>query len=166
MHKSKAFTIYEFVLVIVLVSILFAVTAPLMLEIAASWQGAQNTNEMTASAQIAMDRMIREIRLINSNTSVNTASASSFQFVDVNNNTITYNVNNNHLIRTVGGVANQLADNVTNLTFTYYNSSGSTIASATVSPSATNIVRIVIDLTLTLGTTITIESGVSPRSLQ
>ncbi len=165
--EHSAFTLVELIMVIVLTGILFAVTAPLMLEIAKNWQLARSRNDLCESAKVAMDRMIREIRNINDNTSVITANGSTFKFVDVNSNTITFNLSSGHLIRTQGASANQLADNVTALSFTYYNSSESVIATPVVNPSATDITRVVIDITSSVGgTSLSFESGVSPRSLQ
>ena len=166
MRKVAAFTIYELVIVIVLVGIIFAVTAPLMLEVGRGWQLAQSRNELCSSAIVAMDRMIREIRQINNNTSVITANSSTFKFIDLNNNTITFNVSGGHLMRTVGAVSNQLADNVSALSFTYYNTNEAVIAIPQVSPASTDITRIVVDLTLSAQTSLSCESGVSPRSLQ
>ena len=110
--------------------------------------------------------MIREIRQINNNTSVITANSSTFKFIDLNNNTITFNVSGGHLMRTVGAVSNQLADNVSALSFTYYNTNEAVIAIPQVSPASTDITRIVVDLTLSAQTSLSCESGVSPRSLQ
>jgi type II secretory pathway pseudopilin PulG len=165
LKKISAFSIIELVMVIVLVSIIFAVTAPLMLAIGSGWQLAQARNELSASAMVAMDRMMREIRQVKNNTSVITAGSSSFSFVENNSNTVTYNVSGGHLMRTVGATANQLADYVSALSFTYYNAAGSVIAVPVVSPSATDITRIVIDLTFLSGTSLSFESGVSPRNL-
>jgi type II secretory pathway pseudopilin PulG len=165
LRKNSAFSIIELVMVIVLVSIIFAVTAPLMLSIASGWQLAQARNELSASAMVAMDRMIREIRQLKNNTSVITANSSTFSFVEINSNTVTYNVSGGHLMRTVGATASQLADYVSVLTFTYYNAAGTVITTPLVSPSATNITRMVIDLTFLSGTSLSFESGVSPRNL-
>lgn len=166
MRKNSAFSLIELVMVIVLVSIIFAVTAPLMLAIGSGWQLAQVRNELSASAMVAMDRMIREIRQVSNTTSVITASSSSFSFVEINGNTVTYNVSGGHLMRTVGATASQLADYVSALSFTYYNAAGTVIAVPLVSPSVTNITRIVIDLAFLSGTSLSLESGVSPRNLQ
>ncbi|MEI8012419.1 MAG: type II secretion system protein [Candidatus Omnitrophota bacterium] len=166
MKKNTAFTLIELVMVIVLVGIIFGVTAPLMLEVGRNWQLAQGRNELCESAKVAMDRMVREIRQVKDKTSVITATAVTFKFIDVDNNTITFSTASGHLMRTVGTTANQLADNVTAVSFTYYNASESVIASPSVNPSATNIARIVIGLTLSSGSSLSLESGVVPRSLQ
>jgi Tfp pilus assembly protein FimT len=166
-RRNGAFTLYELIMVIVLVSIIFAVTAPLMLEIGRSWQLAQNRNELSESSKVGMNRMVREIRQILNATSVITANSTTFKFTDINSNIITYNVSGGHLMRILGATSNQLADNVTALLFTYYDTTEAVIATPIVNPSSTNITRIVIDLTFSVGgTSLSFESGVSPRSLQ
>lgn len=166
-RNRPGFSLIELVIGIVVVGIIAGVTVPLFSEVIKSWVLSVQLNDMCESARVAMDRMDREIRQINSVTGVLTANSANFQFVDANSNTITFNLSSGHLIRAVGGSSNQLADNVTSLAFTYYNSAGAVIATPVVSPSNTNIKRIVIDLTFTNGATqLNFESGVSPRRLQ
>ena len=92
---------------------------------------------------------MREIRTIRNSTSVTTASAAQLRFIDTNNTDITYSLSSTNLNRTANGTANLLAENVSSLAFTYYDSSGTVIPVPTVSPSATNIRRVRVSLTLT-----------------
>ncbi|MEI8350179.1 MAG: prepilin-type N-terminal cleavage/methylation domain-containing protein [Candidatus Omnitrophota bacterium] len=161
------FTLLEIIIVVVLLGITFAVTAPLMFAVVDGWRLAVDRNTMSESANLAMDKMIREMRQIKSKASVITASGSTFRFIDINDNDITFNLSSGHLMRTIGATSNQLADNVSSLSFTYYNSAGAQIATPQVNPSDTDIKRVVIDLTFSLGgTQLALKSGVSPRRLQ
>lgn len=160
--SAAGYTIFELVMVIVLVGIIFAVTAPLMIEVGRSWQIASKRNSMSEDAMVAMDRMAREIRQIKNTASVLAATGSVFQFIDVNNNNITFSLSGNYLMRNV----NQLAGNVTALTFTYYDAVGALIPAPVLSP-VTNIKSVVINLIFSLGgTSLNLESGVFPRRLQ
>jgi type II secretory pathway pseudopilin PulG len=162
----STFTLIEFIIVIALLGITFAVTAPLMVAVVDAWHLATRRNDISESAKVAMDRMLREIRQIKSTTSVITANSSTFRFIDVNDNDITFNLSSGHLVRTVGATSNQLADNVSSLSFTYYNAGGSQVSTPQVSPNSTNISRIVIDLTFSFsGTQLALESAVNPRRL-
>jgi len=172
------YTLIELVMVIILVGIMFLVTAPLMVEISRGWQIATIRTDMSESGMVAMDRMAREIRQVRDNVSVVTASASTFRFIDLNNNDITFSLSGNNLVRTVTaagiGVPNTLAANVSSLGFTYYNDAYTTVlTSASVPPisyglgTATNIKSIVVGLTfLNSGTTLSLQDGVYPRRLQ
>jgi len=159
---GAGYTLFELVMVIVLVGIIFSVTAPLMIEVGRSWQIASKRNNMSESAMVALDRMVREIRQIKDTASVLAASSSVFQFIDANSNNITFNLSGNYLMRN----SNQLAANVSALSFTYYDAAGAVIATPTVGAS-TNIKSIVVDISFSLGgTTLNLESGVAPRRLQ
>jgi hypothetical protein len=70
-----------------------------------------------------------------------------------------------NLNRTENGTANLLAESVSALSFTYYNSSDTAIPSPTVSPSATDIRRVRINLTLTKnGENVYLQSDASPKN--
>lgn len=160
-RSRSGYTIFELIMVVVLVGIIFSVTAPLMIEVGRGWQLASNRNKMSEGAMVALDRIAREIRQIRDTTSVLTATGSVFQFIDVNNNNITFSRSGNYLMRN----SDQLAANVTALTFTYYD--GAPILTPTVNPLVTNIKSIVINLTFSLGgTSLNLESTVFPRRLQ
>ena len=161
-HYRTGYTIFELVMVIVLVGIIFAVTAPLMIEVGRSWQIASGRNTMSESAMVALDRVTREIRNISDSASVITATGNSFQFIDVNNNNIAFSLSGSYLMRN----SNQLASNVSALSFTYYDSAGALIATPTVGAS-TNIKSVVVDMSFFVGgTSLNLESGIYPRRLQ
>jgi len=166
-RRSAGFTLLELVMVIVLLGIIAGASVPLMFEIVNGWQLSVTRNEMSESAKIGMDRMIREMRQISNRSGVITANSSVFQFIDVNGSDITFNLSGSNLMRTIGEVSNQLADNVAQLNFSYYDNEDSLIAVPRVNPQDTDIRRIVVDLVFSsAGTQLNIESGVSPRRLQ
>lgn len=136
------YTIFELVMVIALVGVIFFVTAPLMIEVGRSWQVAKVRNSMSENAMVAMDRVVREIRNCASVGSPSSNPSQSISINDINNNTITFSLSGNYLMRN----ANRLADNVSALSFTY-------------SPSS-----IVVSMTFSLsGTSLNLVSEVYPR---
>jgi len=169
-HRNKqvsGFSLIELIMIVVLLGIISGVTIPLIFEVVNGWQLSVVRNDLSESAKIGMDRMIREIRQINGRDGVMSATAASFQFTDLNGNNITFYLSSGHLMRTVDGASNQLADNLNQLNFTYYDAGGSVIAIPQVSPQSTDIRMIVIDLSFSYaGAQLNIESGVSPRRLQ
>lgn len=176
-NPRSGYTLFELIMVVILVGIMFLATAPLMVEISRGWQLATIRTDMSESAVVAMDRIGREIRQIRDNASIVTASASTFRFVDLSNNDITFSLSGGNLVRTINGVSNQLANNVSSLTFTYYNDKYTTALTPTSVPpiscsanclgTATNIKSIVVNFTLTSGgTNLALQDGVFPRRLQ
>lgn len=158
MSKRRAFSLIEFVMVIVIIGILVAIGVPLLMEAADAWLLQSQRKEMSESAKIAIDRMVREIRRA---TSITTAQAATLQFTDIDSQNITFTRSGATLQRTLAGTTNNLADNATSLTFAYYDASGNPTAVLA------DIRRIQINLSFSLGgTQISLQSQVSPRRLQ
>ena len=112
-----------------------------------------------------MDRMTREIRTVRDDASVATASSGQFRFIDAGDKDITYSLSSTNLNRTENGTANLLAENVSSIAFTYYDAGGTAIPAPTVSPSATDIRRVRINLTLTKnGEDVYLQSDSSPKN--
>ncbi len=169
---KKSVTFIELIMAIVLLAIIAGIGVPLLLAANEAWVLAIQRNEMSEVARVALDRIIREIRMTNNTTSVLTANGTTFSFIaqdidgDSSTDTITFGRSGTTLRRNLGGTVNDLAEDVSALAFTYYDSSGSVIATPAVSPSATDIRRVKVSLTFSLGATqLNIESQVSPRML-
>lgn len=166
MKQKCGFTIIEFIVTVLIIGIIAGVGAPLIAEIADGWLLQTRRKEMSESARIAMERMIRETRRIANTTSVITANSGTLQFIDIDNHDITFDVLTNTLRRTADGTAVDLADNIDSLSFIYYNASGATITTPLVSPDTTNIKRIEITVTFSLGgTQLSVQSQAAPRRL-
>ena len=155
----------ELVIVITIVGIVSVIIGSMLLGVVKAWTFKINRNDILWDGRLAMDRMTREIRTIKNSTSVTTASAAQFRFTDAGNKDITYSLSSTNLNRTENGTANLLAENVSSLAFTYYDANGNTIATPIVSPSATNIRRVRINLTLTKnGQNVYLQSDASTKN--
>lgn len=167
MRNEKGFSLIEYMMVVVIMGVIIAIGAPLVFEATDAWLLQSKRKEMSESAKIAMDRMAREIRRIQSRTSVATANSSSFRFTDIDGRDITFDTSSATLRRTENSAVNTLADNVNSFSLIYYDANGATIATPSVSPNKTNIRRIEINLTFSFGgTQLSFQSQVSPRRLQ
>jgi len=165
MEKNKGFTLVELMIVIVIVGIAASIIGFMLLGVIDAWTFKLNRADLLWDGRVSINRMTREIRTVKTSTSVTTASTAQFRFTDVGNKDITYSLSSTNLNRTENGTANLLAENVSALAFTYYNSSGTAIPSPTVSPSATDIRRVRINLTLTKnGQNVYLQSDVSTRN--
>ncbi len=165
---QRAFTLVELIMVIVIVGILVGVLSQYTKTVIKLWRLTSFRNETVSQARLGLSRMAREMRQLLNNTSVITANASTFQFIDVNGNTIQFSGSaNGPLNRTLGETANVLVSTIASASiFTYYDSAGNTIATPTVSPSATNIKWIKVTLQVQAGTqTNTLFIQVYPRIL-
>ncbi len=162
LNRRDAFTLIEFIMVIVLLSIIAGIGLPLLAEISQAWVLDKQKDEIAQSARLAVDRMIREIRRAEI---ITVADADSLEFTDIDSTSITFDISSAALRRRQGALANLLAENVASLDFTYYDDSGSEIAVPVADPSL--IRRIELNMSFSLGDALfNIRSQVSPRRLQ
>lgn len=109
------FSLVELVLVIAIIGVVFAIGGFLLIEgFKASYTG-MDTLRANWQSQIALGRMERELRLIRDAGSLTINVPNQITFKD-NNETITYQLNNNILMRN----NKPLADGIGTLEFTYY----------------------------------------------
>ena len=151
-NSKKGFTLVEAVIVIVLVGILAAVGVPLTVELVDSFDFSLYRRDLSDSGKVALARMEREIRRLRNRTSVITANAGTYRFVDVGNRTIQFALNGTNLERYDGTNIDVLANNATSLTFAYFDGNLTAIPAPLVNPSATNIKFVQINITVSLNT--------------
>jgi len=153
------------VVVIMIIGITASIIGAMLLGTVNAWTFKFNRNDILWDGRLALDRITREIRTVKDSTSVTTASAAQFRFTDTANKDITYSLSSTNLNRTENGTANLLAESVSAMSFTYYNAAGIAIPSPAVSPSATNIRRVRINLTLTKnGQNVYLQSDASTKN--
>ena len=140
MNTSKGFTLVELVLVIALMGILAAVLGPALERAVRQYDLISSRKQTLAQARAAMDRMVKEIRLIQSSADVTDVSSStSFQFQYPHGTAITYDLNSTNLRRNTVTLASPLSA----LTFSYFDSAGSATSVAA------NVRRVQILFTIT-----------------
>jgi prepilin-type N-terminal cleavage/methylation domain-containing protein len=170
MRNERGVTLIEMILSIILIGVIGVVASNVFLYSTRSVLTGNNVREATQVNRLAMDRMVREIRNVADNTRVLTANATTFEFLNVDGNTIKFQLTVTDLNRVFTvppnpAVTDLLAANVSALTFTYLSTTGATIAVPAVSPTATNIWWVQIALTVGTGTdTAQFRSRVHPRS--
>jgi len=166
--NKKSFTLAEIVISMVVISVLGSIGVTAALEGVDAWMGIAQRKELIADGRFGAERILREIRMVRNTTSVIAATQTSFRFVDTNNKDITFSFNSGLISRAeVGTGTNGLLGNVASFTFTYYDTNNLEIASPILSPSATNIKRVKVSLSLskTAGQAVYLESSVKPRNL-
>jgi len=167
-HKSAGFSLIEFVVSMVILSVISIGVMLFTNPIIDLWSYQKFQQNQAAETRLALMRMCREMNQLKDKTSVIQADSSTFKFTDTGNQTITYFLDSGSLKRTTGtlGQGKVLAKDITGLTFTYYGSNSAAIASPVVSPSDTDLRRIEILLTVTSGgRTDTMRSQAFPRNV-
>lgn len=165
MHK-KGFTLIELIIVITILGIAGGVVGYILMGTVDAWTFKANRNDILCDGRLAMNRMVREIREIKDRSNVSKAKSSEFRFINASDVDIKYKLDRDGLLnRTENGTENLLAEYVSDLTFTYFDSGGATINNPDTSPDATDIRRIRINLTLTKnGENVYLQSDSVPRN--
>ena len=161
--KNTGFTLIELMVAMVIGMIVFASVATTFISQTRAYTAQEQINEMEQNARGALDIMSREIKMAGykpnggSVTGVVSYSSSSLTIqADLNGNgsvstsgsdneqiTYTYDSANKQITRQVGtATAATLAENISSFAFTYYQSSGTTLAT-----SSSDIRRIKIAIT-------------------
>ena len=124
MDKSRGFTMFELVLVIVLIGIIGAMSSRPLIQGFYLYTTGKDINIIDWQANYALEHMTREIRSIAKPTNITIATASQLRFVNSTNTTLTYNITSGTLMEG----ANSLASNATGLVFTYFDRTGAVTA--------------------------------------
>lgn len=159
MKKNKGFTLVELVIVITIIGISASILGFMLLGTVKAWTFKLNRNDILWDGRLSLDRMTREIRTIKDTASITTAASSQFRFIDAGNKDITYSLSSTNLNRTENAATNLLAENVSSLAFTYYDTAG------VVTGVLANIRRVRINLTLTKnGQNVYLQSDASTKN--
>jgi prepilin-type N-terminal cleavage/methylation domain-containing protein len=162
--KTSGFTLVEAILVIAILGIIAGIGISSIVTASDALSFLTVRSEVDQSADVAMARMLSDMRRLKDNLSVNTANASQFRFLDVDSTDINYYLNGNNLMRN----SNILASNVASLAITYYDINGAQLNPPVAGiGTATDIYRIKIILTFQGGVyTFSYQSQVGPRNLR
>jgi prepilin-type N-terminal cleavage/methylation domain-containing protein len=159
--SQKGFTLIEAVIVIVILTVLGAIGAPMLLNATRVYIMERNILNTDAQAQLAMERMAREMRLIDP-VNITAFTANNLSFT-LNGAPVSYSLNaQKQLLRNT----DILATGVSGVTFAYFRTDWITPATA-----ASQIWRIQIQLQFTvdqvgtqrLTTSLFLPSGASYR---
>ena len=169
----RGFTLIEMIMSIVVIAIVGVITAVTIYVGVESYLLASRRMGLTQEARGALVRMVREIRGLDKRMSgsnmvgIITANVSTFRFLDGSNNDITFDKSGTTLRRSGDAQAtwDVLANNVSALTFKYYDSSNAELTSVPLSQSNINNIRwLSAEVTLTsAGQSVKMRSQVFPR---
>jgi prepilin-type N-terminal cleavage/methylation domain-containing protein len=172
--KPKAFTLIETILTLVLLSLVIGIGVSAMLSGIDTWGFFTQRKELLASGRMAMDRMVREIRMVANTTSMSAAEQTRFTFTDTNGNSIRYSLSGSTINRSrlILGFwwSNGLMANVDGLEFNYYDGAGAVLTRPVSDRTVIRRVRINIRASKgggrTASRTLSLQSSVWPRNLR
>jgi prepilin-type N-terminal cleavage/methylation domain-containing protein len=139
LKKYFGFTLVEMVIVNAITGIIAVIASKILNQAFYGYVTNKNIIDANWQGQSALERMTRELHMIRSPSDITTATASQISFIDINGNAINFNLSGSSLMRNT----QILADGISNLTFTYLNSNGS----STATPSAIRYIKISFNIT-------------------
>lgn len=158
-QRGTGFTLIEMVVVIAVLGILAASAAGLFSSGTQAYISGKQGNILAARGQLALERMVRDLRLVRSATVTDLTITPSTQisFIQTTGATVSYTVSGATLMRNT----QPLADSVTALNFTYLQRDAKTLAA-----SVGQVYYITAALTFTEGnSTLTLRATVHPRAI-
>ena len=101
MKKTKAFTLTEIILVVVLIAVILIAIYPYIRSIHQTWTYSDRRSEMLQHARVALDKIVRDIRNAKRITEIDPSIISPGQFIEIINQdydtvTIFHNVDNDN----------------------------------------------------------------------
>jgi len=162
--KSDGFTLFEIIIVIVIISIIGSIASMIILQGVNVYSVQDSRSNVYYQAKFAAERMAREIRLLRSQSDILNANMNptSIIYTDVRGMQMGFRLNAGNIQRSQdnGTTWQTLATGVTALTFTYLQQDGITPTAV-----ATTLWYIVIDVTDQQGTgTLEIRTRVHPMN--
>jgi len=128
MKQMQGFTLVELLITITILGVLSVLMLPVIQTGFNGYFTARNITEANWQAEMALERMTRDIRDIPSPSSISVANSNQLTFVGATNNSVSYTLSGTNLLLN----GNILAQGVNSVTFGYFTSAGAvagTIAS-------------------------------------
>lgn len=126
MKQQRGFSLFELVMVILIMGVISVVVGKTLYQAAQTFMVQKNISETDWQGFIALERLTTDIHNIRSASSIATITSTQFSFVDADGSTVTYSKSGNSLLRS----GQTLATGISGLTFSYFNNTGASTSTA------------------------------------
>lgn len=126
-NRAKGFTLIELIMVIVIMGVISVVIGRILFSSLQTFITSQNISDDDWQGLLSLNKFTNDVHNIRSANDILTVSASTFSFVDVTGNTVTYQLSGSSLLR--GGIT--LASGVSSIAFSYYDKNYTVTATPT-----------------------------------
>lgn len=130
--RMLGFTFIELIAVIVIISIISVIVSNILFNSFRMFRVSQDVTDTDWQGLLVTETIANDVHNIRSALDITTVTSTSFSFVDMSGNTVTYQLSGGNVLRT----SITLASNVTALSFNYFDKNGTT----TTTPSAVRYV--------------------------
>lgn len=153
--RHRGFTLLEFIIGMA-AGVTVALVAMFLWAPVDNWMFTQARRSGVAEADMAVMRILKEVRRVQSTSAISTFTNSEFAFTDIDSNNVDFKLLANDLLRN----SDVLARNVQNLTFEYLDANGL----ATAVKANVRVVRVTVEL-LSGGKTVRLRSAARIRNI-
>lgn len=172
MKKLYGFTLLEVIVVIIIVGLLAAMSGAALKAGLNNYFASQDLNNANWQGRLVLEQIARKLHSISSPANINTATATSLVFTDMNAvvNTYTFNSGASTLTYNIPTTGTQnLATNITapgSVFFTYFDGTGAAISSPVSAANLLLIRFITINFTITINNIpYTFRTTINPNNL-
>jgi prepilin-type N-terminal cleavage/methylation domain-containing protein len=143
LSRQRGFTLIEFILVTILMSIIAIAVSKIYSQALIVTQTEENMSDAIWQGQIAMQRIVRDLRLIRSANDITTMTSDNLVFTNILGNSINYNHSGSGTANPITINGDDLAYGILHLTLGYKTAANATAATAA------NLAYIVITINVT-----------------
>jgi prepilin-type N-terminal cleavage/methylation domain-containing protein len=155
--RCGGFSLVELIVVIVLTGILAALGAQMLGKTVESFAFSRDVTKGDWQARVALERLTRDLRMAQAVTNLTIVPATAITFSDTDSNNVNYSLSGSQLMRNT----QVLADDISNLQFTYLRSDGNTVETTT--SSLVYYITVSFDVSRSTATT-SLRATVHPRN--
>lgn len=155
-NQQSGFTLVELIMVIIITGLITAAVSQIIAQGFNAYLSGKNATEADWQGRVAMERMARDLRMIQSPSSITTATSNQIVYTDTTGTSITYQLSGTTLQRN----SQTLATGINSLTLSYFDKTGTSTGTLT----AIRYITISLNITQS-NANYTLTTSIYPRNL-
>ena len=156
-NRYAGFSLVEMIVVIILLGILAALGSQMLGKTVQSFAFSRDVTKGDWQARVALERLTRDLRMVRAPVNLTITPATAITFSDTDGTNVNYSLSGTRLMRNT----QVLADDISNLQFTYLRSDGNTVE--TTNSSLVYYITVSFDVSRSITTT-SLRATVHPRN--